>query len=209
MDVIGAGFGRTGTLSVKTALERLGFGPCMHMMPLLDDPERAALFQRAAEGDYRALGKALDGYRSTVDWPGTYFWRELIASNPDAKVVLTARDPEKWYRSAHDTIFQAATHAPRGSGPIEMTHTLVWDGTFGGRFADRDHAIRVFEEHNAAVRREVPANRLLEFQVSDGWAPLCEFLGVPVPDEPFPRSNDSASFQERHDLGQLRAAVRR
>ena len=197
MDVIGAGFGRTGTLSLRTALERLGFGPCMHMIPLLDDPERAALFRRAAEGEFRCLARALDGHRSTVDWPGTYFWRELVRAHPDAKVVLTVRDPGAWYDSAYRTIFQAATHmppSPGGGRPIDMAHALVWEGTFGGRFADRDHAIRVFAEHNAAVRREVPADRLLEFEVSQGWAPLCDFLGVPVPDEPFPRSNDSASF---------------
>ncbi|AGL19423.1 sulfotransferase family protein [Actinoplanes sp. N902-109] len=198
MDVIGAGFGRTGTLSLKTALEQLGFGPCMHMLPLLDDPGRAALFQRAADGDGHALGKALAGCRSTVDWPGTFFWRELVAAHPDAKVILTVRDPGKWYESACNTIFQAAQHAPAGvEVQVGMTHRIVWEGTFGGRFTDRDHAIRVFEEHNAAVRREVPADRLLEFEVKDGWAPLCEFLGVPVPGTDFPRTNDSAAFQER------------
>lgn len=197
MDVIGAGFGRTGTLSLRTALDRLGFGPCMHMIPLLDDPGRAALFRRAAAGDYRCLERALDGHRSTVDWPGTYFWRELVSAHPDAKVILTVREPGKWYDSAYRTIYQAATRvppSPAGDRPIDMAHALVWEGTFGGRFADRDHAIRVFEEHNAAVRREVPAHRLLEFEVSQGWEPLCAFLGVPVPEEPFPRSNDTAAF---------------
>jgi hypothetical protein len=205
MDVIGAGFGRTGTLSLKLALEQLGFGPCMHMVEVLDDTERAALFQRAAEGDAGSLDKALEGYRSTVDWPGTYFWRELVGQHPDAKVILTVRDPQRWYESAHGTIFRAAMNAPSEAGgaqgvevaAVGMVRGLVWDGTFGGRFADRDHAIRVFEEHNEAVRREVPADRLLELEVSEGWEPLCDFLGVPVPEAPFPRANDSASFQAR------------
>ncbi|WP_067502454.1 sulfotransferase family protein [Actinoplanes sp. TFC3] len=192
MDVIGAGFGRTGTLSLKLALERLGFGPCLHMRALLDDPERAALFRRAAGHEPGALGKAMQGYRSTVDWPGAYFWRALVTANPQAKVILTVRDPRTWYASAHRTIYQASRHAAG-----DMIDTVVWDGTFAGRFTDRDHAIRVFREHAAAVRREVPAHRLLEVQVSQGWAPICGFLGVPVPPEDFPHVNDTASFQEQ------------
>jgi hypothetical protein len=202
MDVIGVGFGRTGTLSLKVALEQLGFGPCMHMLPLLDDPERASLFHRAADGDLASLDKALTDHRSTVDWPGAYFWRELTDRHPDAKVVLTVRDPERWYDSAHRTIFQAAMHSPAdadafAAAGLEMARELVWERTFGGRFADREHAVRVFTEHNEAVRREVPAERLLEFEVAQGWQPLCDFLGVPVPEEQFPRTNDSASFQAR------------
>jgi len=204
MDVIGAGFGRTGTLSLKTALEQLGFGPCMHMVSVLEDSERVALFQRAAENDAGSLERALDGCRSTVDWPGTFFWHDLVAKYPDAKVILTVRDPQKWYDSAYRTIFQAAnarrdaTEVPPGVGAVmDMVHAVVWDGTFGGRFDDRDHAVRTFEEHNAEVRRTVPAERLLEFQVSQGWEPLCGFLGRPVPDLPFPRLNDSAEFEQR------------
>jgi hypothetical protein len=212
MDVIGAGFGRTGTLSLKLALEQLGHGPCLHMLPLLDDPQRAALFHRAAEGDTESLDKALDGHRSTVDWPGAYFWRELAGRHPAAKVVLTVRDPQRWYESAHGTIFQAATHPPEGGDESVaagrgMLRAIVWQGTFGGRFADREHAVRVFTEHNAAVRAEIPADRLLEFEVSDGWPPLCDFLGVPVPDVPFPRTNDGATFRariaQRHAAGKL------
>jgi hypothetical protein len=210
MDVIGAGFGRTGTLSLKLALEVLGQGPCLHMVQVLDDPERAALFTRAAEGDLTSLDKALEGHRSTVDWPGTSFWRELTARHPAAKVVLTVRDPQRWYDSAHDTIFQAAEYARRNdlrSPQVTMLRTLVWDGAFGGRFADREHTMGVFTEHNAAVRREVPADRLLEFEVAQGWAPLCEFLGVPVPDAPFPHANDAETFnarvRERRTTGRL------
>lgn len=141
----------------------------------------------------------MQGCRSTVDWPGTYFWRRLVDRHPRAKVLLTVRDPEKWYDSAYRTIFQAAT-APRPAGDmapaVEMAHAVVWDGTFDGRFADRDFAIGVFERHNEEVRRTVPADRLLEFEVSQGWEPLCDFLGRPVPDGPFPRLNDAQAFHE-------------
>ena len=199
MDVIGAGFGRTGTLSMKVALEMLGFGPCAHMLPLIGDEERSALFTRAAAGDEASLDKALDGHRSTVDWPGVFFWRELVAKYPDAKVVLTVRDPEKWYASAERTIWQA-TNAPTPPGMEafrEMCDATNWDGTFHGRFGDRAYAIKVFTEHNETVRRTIPADRLLEYEVGEGWDRLCAFLDVPVPEQEFPRLNDTASFQER------------
>ncbi|AGZ44368.1 sulfotransferase family protein [Actinoplanes friuliensis] len=212
MDVIGAGFGRTGTLSLKVALEMLGLGPCLHMLPVLGDEDRAGLFLRAADGDPGSLDKALAGHRSTVDWPGTYFWRKLVEQYPQAKVILTVRDPQQWYDSAERTIYRAANAAvagPQGlpAAGIAMLQRLIWDGTFGGRFADREHTVRTFEQHNEAVRRTVPAERLLEFEVSQGWGPLCDFLGVPVPEAPFPRTNDTAQFQARtehaHTEGRL------
>jgi hypothetical protein len=200
MDVIGVGFGRTGTLSLKGALEQLGFGPCLHMIPLLEDPSRADLLSRAADGEGDILGEAFAGYRSTVDWPGTYFWRELVARHPDAKVILTVRDPQKWYASAQRTIYAAATAhralPPAMESGLRMAMKTVWDGTFGGRFADREASIKVFEEHNAAVRAEVAPDRLLEYRVTQGWGPLCDFLGVPAPGSPFPKVNDTASFTE-------------
>jgi len=199
MDVIGAGFGRTGTLSLKVALEQLGLGPCAHMLPLIGDEERSQLFTQAAAGDEASLDKALDGYQSTVDWPGVYFWKQLIEKYPAAKVILSVRDPEEWYRSAERTIW-AATQAPPPPNSKhfrEMCFATNWDGMFGGRFADRDHAIRVFTEHNDEVRRTVAPDRLLEYEIGQGWQPLCDFLGRPVPAHEFPRLNDAASFQER------------
>jgi Sulfotransferase domain len=202
MDVIGAGFGRTGTLSLKVALERLGFGPCAHMLPLIGDEERSALFARAAGGDRASLDRALEGCRSTVDWPGAYFWRELVEQYPDAKVVLTVRDPEQWYESARRTI-AAATGLPTPPGMAafrDCCDATVWEGTFHGRFGDRTYAIKVFTDHLEEVRRTVPAGRLLEYRVGDGWEPLCAFLGVPVPTGEFPRLNDAAAFQVRTGL---------
>lgn len=201
MDVIGAGFGRTGTLSLKAALERLGFGPCEHFLPLIEDGERATLWLRAAEGDRESLRRVTAGVRSTVDWPGAYFWRELIELYPEAKVVLTVRDPERWYQSAEQTIYRAASSHRSGDGPPPpfalMGTATVWEGTFKGRFADREYAMDVMRQHNEAVRREVPADRLLEFEVKQGWRPLCEFLGADVPEEEFPHVNDTRQFQQR------------
>jgi hypothetical protein len=202
LDVIGAGFGRTGTLSLKLALERLGFGPCHHMLELIDDPVQLALWSRVGQEpesvDWDAVFR---GYRATADWPGVRFWRQITDHFAGAKVILTTRDPRQWYESAHASIYRAVT-APVTGDPLaarrrEIVARLVWDGEFGGRFGDAAYAIRVFNEHNEAVRRRIAADRLLVFEVTQGWEPLCAFLGVPVPDEPFPRSNDRREFAER------------
>ena len=201
MDVIGVGFGRTGTLSLKAAVERLGFGPCLHMVSVIEDEARAELWLRAADGEPECIPEALAGFRSSVDWPGVYFWRDLVRLHPEAKFVLTTRDPVAWYESAEKTIFRVAVRRQADSGPmpafVRMVQKTVWDGTFKGRFTERDFALGVMAQHNEAVRREIPADRLLEFQVRQGWQPLCDFLGVDVPDEEFPRLNDSAAFNER------------
>ena len=217
--VIGAGLGRTGTLSLHAALERLGFAPCEHMTNCFAHPERFALWleavrrKRAGESiDWRPL---FTGYRATVDWPGVYFWRELVAAHPEAKVILTVRDPQRWYDSARTTIY-AATHArdatpaarllyrlvslanPRAGNGFRTVKETVWDGTMRGRFEDRDEAIRIYEEHSREVIATVPPERLLVFDVKEGWEPLCAFLEVPVPGgEPFPHVNDAADFSRR------------
>ena len=216
--VIGAGFGRTGTLSLREALVRLGFGPCDHMLENFEHPERFALwneaFRRKHAGepiDWRPL---LGDYRAIVDWPGAYFWRELIAAHPEAKVILTVRDPNRWYESCLATIFSIRARAdesrrarammrvigflmpPMREG-FQVADDVIWTGTFSERFIDREHALRVFAAHNQAVAATVPAECLLVFEVRQGWEPLCEFLGVPVPEgEPFPHANDAESFQK-------------
>ncbi|MCC6313356.1 MAG: sulfotransferase family protein [Thermomicrobiales bacterium] len=230
LQVIGAGFGRTGAYSLKAALERLGFDPCEHMIDLFAHPERFALWLQAAEQKQR--GGAIDwdllfaDYRATVDWPGAYFWRELARAYPNAKVILTVRDPERWYDSAAHTIFRV--RRALGSGPIaqalqgavgavspnaadglRMVEETIWQGTFDGRFGDRRHAIAVYEAHNAAVERTIAPDRLLVYNVGEGWEPLCRFLGVPVPDEPFPHLNDAAEFERlvRQQLAPVAAVV--
>jgi hypothetical protein len=202
LEVIGAGVGRTGTLSLKTALERLGFGPCHHMLGLFEDPEQIPMWQAASRGEPVDWAQVYAKYRSTVDWPGARFWREIADAFPEAKVVLTVRDPESWFESAAGSIHAAALAPPPADadevyfGLRDMALEVVWDGVFDGRFTDKEHALKVVAEHDAAVRRGIDPDRLLVFQVSQGWEPLCEFLGVPVPDEPFPRSNERGRFMD-------------
>lgn len=217
--IIGAGFGRTGTLSLHAALERLGFAPCEHMTNCFTHPERFALWLEATRR--KRAGEPIDwrplfaGYRATVDWPGAYFWRELIAAHPRAKVILTVRDADRWYDSARDTIYtasqarNASTRArllygllawldPRAGRGFRTVEETVWAGTFDGQFLDRERSLAIFAAHNREVQDTVPADRLLVFDVKQGWEPLCAFLGVPVPaGEPFPHVNDSADFNRR------------
>ena len=193
--VIGAGFGRTGTLSMREALVRLGFAPCDHMVENEEHPERFALWdevlRRKTAGesiDWRLL---LDGFQAIVDWPGAYFWRELTAAHPDAKVLLTVRDPERWYDSIQGTIF-AMQDDQLPEGPRD----IIFTRTFGDRLTDRAHCQSVFARHVEAVQETIAPDRLLIFNVKEGWEPLCTFLGVPVPeDEPFPHVNDTAAFK--------------
>lgn len=205
MKVIGAGFGRTGTMSQKAALEQLGFGPSFHMIDIARRPELLPGWQAAVDGedvDWKAL---LDGWASAVDWPACTFWREIWAAFPDAKVLLSVRDPDAWYASCAKSIHASAQAAAKGElegGSVEvspeamkMINGLIWNGTFKGRFDDKDYAIGVYEAHNEDVKNKVPADRLLVYDVKEGWEPLCEFLDVPVPDGPMPHLNDATSFR--------------
>jgi hypothetical protein len=204
LDVIGAGFGRTGTLSLKAALERLGFGRCHHMHEMLTAPQESFdHWERAAQGEDIDWEEVYGDFRSTVDWPGARFWRELAAFYPSAPVILSTRDPQQWYDSAHGSVYQAMQSRHAGAGHAQdpllkrmgkLTDSLIWNGTFQGRFADMEYAKQVLTDHEAAVRREIPAGRLLVYEVSQGWQPLCDFLGVPVPDERFPVLNTRAMY---------------
>jgi hypothetical protein len=204
--VIGAGFGRTGTLSLKAALEQLGFGRCYHMTDVLARMGDARIWDAAGRGEPVDWETLFAGYQATVDWPGCSFYRELLRRYPDAKVILTVRDPERWYDSAHQTIYfvrhafpaWTAVAFPRMRVFRRMLDRVVWDGTFRGRFEDRAFAIDVFNRHNEQVRRDVRADHLLVYEVREGWEPLCAFLGVPVPEgKPFPHLNDAAEFRTR------------
>ncbi|MFC6081777.1 sulfotransferase family protein [Sphaerisporangium aureirubrum] len=211
MQVIGAGFGRTGTFSLKAALERLGFAPCYHMKEVLDHPAMIYQWLDIAEGRSTDFDAVFDGYAATVDWPAAAYWRELIEYYPDAKVLLTVRDPERWYESMRATILSRAHHGPglrnrlfttllrlRGSDMyafIRMTRVAVSEKVFGGSATDRETLIKAFHAHVREVRETVPADRLLVYEVKQGWEPLCAFLGVPVPDEPFPWLNDRDDFR--------------
>lgn len=201
LEVIGAGFGRTGTLSLKLALEQLGAGPCYHMNDVFSHPGHAQAWRDAFRTGTAHWESLLDGYRSAVDWPSAHFWQALLRAWPQARVILTVRDPQAWYRSISTTIFPAQRRPlPETDHPhyaqLVMPRELILHGTFSG-IEDREHVLGVYEAHNAAVRAGVPADQLLEYDVSDGWEPLCAFLGVPVPATPFPRSNTTQDFLER------------
>ena len=216
MKVIGAGFGRTGTASLKEALEELGFGPCYHMTDVFETPGHADFWRAAWRGEPVDWDGVLGGYEATVDWPGCTFYEELMERHPDAKVLLSVRDPERWYESTRSTIYELgriSTGSPfsrlgfallsrlvfgrfkTGQGP--MTEEIVWRGTFDGKFEDKHHAIEVFNRHNREVQRRVPKERLLVYEVRQGWGPLCEFFGVEVLDKPFPHLNDAAQMRRR------------
>lgn len=211
MQVIGTGFGRTGTLSTKRALEQLGVGPCHHMEEAVKHPGQFRVLEAHVRGEPVDWRRLFAGYRSQVDFPGACVWRELLDAFPDAKVLHTVRDPDRWYDSTLETIYPARTMvAPwvrRVSSTVDralrVNDALIWDGVFEGRFEDRQRAIEIFHEWTAEVVGAVPADRLLVFDVADGWEPLCAFLGVPVPDEPFPHVNDRSSM--RRKLGAVRA----
>ena len=194
LKVIGAGFGRTGTLSVKTALEALGFGPCYHMVELFQKPGAEEQWEAVARGEPADWNAIFAGYQASVDWPGCTFYRELMQTYPDAKVLLTIREPEKWYESAHSTIFSGIHSRLAESTHAQMLNALVWEGTFNGKFEDKDSAIAVFNQHIEDVKQYVPAEKLLVYNVKEGWQPLCAFLAVDVPDKPFPRLNDRDDF---------------
>jgi Sulfotransferase domain len=210
--VIGAGFGRTGTMSLKVALENLGFDPCYHMTEVFAHPEHTGFWISAWRGEQADWDGVLGEYEAAVDWPACTFYEELVERHPDAKVILSVRDPERWYESVRNTIYELSVVIPRhpiyrigyklvslfvlrGSGNVDLAGEIIWQGTFDGRFEEKTYAIEVFERHSAGVRRRVPKNRLLVYDVKAGWGPLCEFLGVEEPDEPFPRTNDTAEMR--------------
>lgn len=217
--VIGAGVGRTGTNSLKLALERLTGAPCYHMVEVFRHPEHVPAWRASFEGrepDWNAL---FSGYAATVDWPAAGRWRSLAAAWPDAPILLSTRaDAEQWWRSANATVFEVFRRDQFGkslrrslriwlkqalsraeASPAEdwsrMGAAMMRD--FSPRGLDRDAAIAAYERHNAAVRAEVPRSRLVEWQPGDGWEPLCRALDVPIPDEPFPHVNTTSEFRAR------------
>jgi hypothetical protein len=197
LKVIGAGFGRTGTLSLKLALEQLGFGPCYHMVEVIKNPQAVGWWLDAANGK-PDWDKIFSGYNACVDWPAATFYDALADFHPEAKVILTERDPEDWFRSTQATIFPNAT-PPDTDIPFDQLFRKVIGRLFDQRMRDHDHVIEVFKAHNAEVRRRVPPDRLLVYEVAQGWEPLCRFLGVPVPTTPMPQTNSTEDFRKFHE----------
>lgn len=213
LKLIGAGLPRTGTLSQKVALELLGFGPSYHWVNVIADLDRQVeLWERALEGEDR-WEEIFAGCRSSVDWPGGYFYRELMEAYPEAKVLLSVREPESWERSFRDTIWTMsygetvmpllsrarAEIDPRWKRYLALVDRMFWGprGTFAAGHAESSQLIDQMLAHQERVQRDVPAERLLVWEVGEGWEPLCEFLEVPVPEEPLPHANDRETFLQR------------
>lgn len=200
MRVIGVGVGRTGTYSLKLAINQLGLGPCHHMEEVLhNQAEQVPLWAAAVDGhtDWEAI---YNGYESAVDWPTAGFFRELIAAFPSAKFVLTVRNPDSWVESFSQTIYKLV------AGGIDVPEAMqAWLDMAAGvisktgfpRGLDAPALKDAFNAHNDTVKASIPADQLLVYQVKDGWEPLCKFLGQPVPAGPFPRTNDRGEFWDR------------
>ncbi len=210
LQIIGAGYGRTGTKSLQLALEKLDFGPCYHMEVLLRNPSDVTHWQNAyleKNTDWNALFK---NYSSAVDFPSSMYYKELAHCYPKAKVILTTRDAEKWYESAYSTIFSfdpgpvlklkmllAMPFSAKARDlfkVIMLNEKSLWKKYFEGKFKDKEYTMQKFERHIEEVKNSIPKDRLLVFHPKDGWGPLCEFLSVAVPSEPFPNTNTKQNF---------------
>jgi sulfotransferase family protein len=213
MKLIGAGLPRTGTLTQKVALEMLGLEPCYHWVNILADLEQVDVWNRALDGE-NVWDEVFAGVQATVDWPGGFFWRELMDHYPDAKVLLSVRDPERWEPSFRETIVDMghgetmlnllstarAKVDPQWSRYVKLVERMFWidKGTFAASGYERpEQLIAQLKRHNEEVEATVPSDRLLVWSVTEGWEPLCDFLEVPVPDEPMPHANDRETFLGR------------
>ena len=216
LEVIGSGLGRTGTMSLQQALQQLLGGSCFHMVELLKKPERLKYLKAGYKSGNTDWTTFFEGYKSAVDYPICLYVEELLKSNPKLKVIHTTRDPETWYNSVYNTIYRGVPKGPkdifrlifntirykdmRRVAPVFMHNDkLIWKGQFENRFEDRDFAIEVFKKHEEQIKQLVPGDQLLIFNVKDGWEPLCNFLGVAIPDAPFPQTNQKDEFNRKMD----------
>ena len=202
LKVIGAGFGRTGTLSMKCALEYLGLGPCYHMLEVMNRPENADAWYNTAQGKPANWDIILNGFQSSVDWPACHFWKPLASHFPEAKIILTLRDEEAWWQSINNTILRNFRDGDEVVDPARvkmrrMTRDLIVRKVFGGNINDRDHVLAAYRRNTEEVKAGVPKERLLIFDVAEGWEPLCKFLDLPIPNDPFPHTNTTKNFQDR------------
>ena len=203
LEVIGAGFGRTGTKSLKRALEMLGYNKCHHMVEVMKSKEQIQHWDRVSKGEDVNWDEVFEKFHASVDWPSAHFYKELADHFPDAKVVLGIRNPDVWYKSTSETIYLVSNAAPNWIKTLvpstrifyNMINRIIWDGRFEGRFEDRDFAVQIFEDHIEAVKSSIPPERLLIHQPQDGWEPLCEFLGKPIPDSPYPYLNEAREIK--------------
>jgi hypothetical protein len=196
LQVVGAGVGRTGTHSLKIALEQLLGGTCHHMTEVLNRPEEVPVWTAAIDGEPVDWGALMQPYTAQVDWPGASFWPELTQANPDALVILSVRDPDDWYTSCTNTIFEGMEMMVDQGNEWMSAILRMFGRRFSDQLDDRDAMLSAYEKHNNAVREGVPSERLLEWTAADGWEPICERLGLPVPSTPFPQTNSTVEFRE-------------
>jgi len=202
MKVFGTGFGRTGTMSLKIALEKLGIGPCYHMREVVSHPSHIKIWYDISRGEHPNWNRLFSGFNSAVDFPVSLFYKKLINKFPDAKFILTLRDFDTWYKSTANTIYKVPTMLPDWFKwvvyPIrmfiELQVNLIWVGLFKNNFSDRESTELVYNEHLKSVKISIPADKLLSYRVNEGWGPLCEFLNVDKPEIPFPKVNDTAEM---------------
>lgn len=209
IQVIGAGWGRTGTMSLMNALEVLGYNPCYHMVKNIDDGH-CFFWQRVFSGKPYNFDEIFSQYRATTDFPSALFWREQMERYPDAKVVLTLRDEDSWFDSCAQTIFLVMPGNPNAPYGVQIAHffglgpargfaamaDMMSQRAFDSRPGVRDVCVPLFRAHNQDVIQNCSKDKLLVMKISEGWEPLCRFLDVPIPQTPFPRVNDAASFQK-------------
>ncbi len=211
LKVIGAGPGRTGTLSLKTALEQLGYGPCHHMKSCIESSQQTQWFLDAANGLSVDWRQVFECYEAAVDWPSAAYYRELMQTFPEAVVIFSNRSPDTWYESVASTIFRVVPNLPRWLRWLvphidrwgTMVKKTIWDNEFGGQFEDREMAIEFFNDRLAEVKTLVPPERLLVHSAAEGWGPICEFLGVDKPTTAYPYINDASRLQRAVRVLQL------
>lgn len=200
LKVIGAGMGRTGTESLRSALLQLGFSRCHHMYEIRDDQSLLTPWKGiATSGNLPNWHEVFEGFDAQTDWPGAAFWRELHEAFPNAKVVLTVRDVDAWHESILKTIAKKLKDRHLVSDSyvrerLEVANSLVNVGLFGGKIEDPSRAKAVFHQHVQDVTNTIEPERLLVFDVAEGWEPLCRFLELPEPSVPFPQRNSATGF---------------
>ena len=197
LSVIGAGYGRTGTLSLKAALEQLGYEKCHHMIEVINQPGEADKWMAAIDNPSVEWDNLFKGFQACVDWPACHFYQQLAEYYPAAKVVLTVRDPVEWYQSMSATTLSVIRPRLKDPNFRNLGTELVVNAAFAGNIDDEAHAVEIFQQHTEDVINTIPPERLLVYEVRQGWGPLCKFLGKPVPNTPFPRVNGREEF---HDI---------
>jgi len=199
LQVVGAGLGRTGTHSLQLALQQLLGGRCYHMIEVFGRPDDIPVWHRAVKGEMPDWNDFLSDFTATVDWPASAFWQEIADANPDAVVLLSSRDTEGWWKSASNTIFNVARREVPPDEPALQAQMKMIDDLFRLRFTpdwqDETGAKRAYEQHNEAVRATIPADRLIDYHTGDGWKPICDKLGLPVPEAPFSHVNTTEEFR--------------